>query len=169
MRKLAIAAGMLLAPALFSAPAYAQTKAALTGEELGAVLTGAGLQANVIEDAKTGAPVATARAGAIEFWVRGLDCGGVPKACSTLMFFANFELGREATAADYKTVNAFNDRQVFGRAYLLPAKNLVGVDYVMELQGGVAPSHISANVARWADAMRARPAAQAGMPQKAPA
>jgi hypothetical protein len=146
---------LIAAMSLAATPVFAQTKTALTGEELGAVLTGAGLQANVIEDAKTGAPVATATAGSIEFWVRGLECGGAPKACSTLMFFANFELGREAAAADYKTVNAFNDRQVFGRAYLLPAKNLVGVDYVMELQGGVAPGHISANVARWADVIDA--------------
>ncbi len=155
MNKLVIAAALLLAPALLAGPAVAQTKSALTGEELGAALTGAGLSAQVIEDAKTGAPVATAQAGAIEFWVRGLDCKGAPKACSTLMFFANFELGRAATAADYKAVNAFNDRQVFGRAYLLPAKNLVGVDYVMELQGGVAPDHISANIARWADVIDA--------------
>ncbi len=149
--RLAVAAAFVLA----AAPALAQTKAALTGEDLAAVLTGAGLQADVIEDARTRAPVATAQAGPVQFWVRALDCAGAPKACSTLMFFANFELGREAAAADYKAVNAFNDRQVFGRAYLLPAKNLVGVDYVMELDGGVSPAHISANIARWIDVIDA--------------
>ena len=151
MKRLGIAAAALLA----FAPAHAQIKVALTGEELGSVLSAAGLQANIVEDAKTGAPVATAQAGSIQFWVRALDCAGAPKACSTLMFFANFELGREATPADYKAVNAFNDRQVFGRAYLLPAKNLVGVDYVLELQGGVSPDHISGNIARWTDVIDA--------------
>lgn len=155
VKRFVIAAAMLLAPVLMAAPASAQTKAALTGEELSAVLSAAGLQADVIEDAKTGAPVATAQAGSIQFWVRALDCAGAPKACSTLMFFANFELGRDAGPADYQAVNAFNDRQVFGRAYLLPAKNLVGVDYVMELQGGVSPDHISKNIARWADVIDA--------------
>lgn len=151
MNRLVIAAAAILA----ASSAQAQTKAALTGEELAAVLAAAGLQTEIIEDAKTRAPVATVQAGTIQFWVRALDCAGAPKACSTLMFFANFELGREATAADYKTVNAFNDRQVFGRAYLLPANNLVGVDYVMELEGGVAPAHISQNIARWADVIDA--------------
>lgn len=151
MRRLAIAAAIMVA----AAPAHAQTKAALTGEELGAVLSAAGIEAEIIEDARTGVPVATAQAGQIQFWVRALDCAGAPKACSTLMFFANFELGRDAAPADYQTVNAFNDRQVFGRAYLLPAKNLIGVDYVMELQGGVAPDHISQSIARWADVIDA--------------
>jgi hypothetical protein len=152
MKRLAMAAAILLAA---STAAQAQMKAALTGEELAAVLGAAGLSAEVIEDAKTGAPVATAAAGTITFWVRALDCAGAPKACSTLMFFANFDLGREEAPADYQTVNAFNDRQVFGRAYLIPAKNLVGVDYVMELQGGVAPDHIAANIARWVDVIDA--------------
>jgi hypothetical protein len=152
MKRLAIAAAMLAAA---STAAQAQTKSALTGEELAGVLSAAGLEAQIIEDAKTGAPVATARAGQIEFWVRALDCAGAPKACSTLMFFANFDLGREAAAADYKAVNAFNDRQVFGRAYLLPAKNLVGVDYVIELQGGVSADHIANNIARWTDVIDA--------------
>jgi hypothetical protein len=152
MKRLVAAAAMLL---LTAAPAIAETRAALTGAELGAVLAAAGLRADIVDDAKTGAPVATAQAGSIQFWVRALDCAGAPKACSTLMFFANFELGREARAADFQTVNAFNDRQVFGRAYLLPAKNLVGVDYVMELQGGVTPDHIAKNIARWTDVIDA--------------
>lgn len=155
MKKRAMLAAMGLATTLPGAPVYAQTKAALTGEEIGAVLAAAGLPAEMVEDAKTGAPVATAQAGAIAFWVRGLDCAGAPKACSTLMFFANFELGRDAGPGDFQAVNAFNDRQVFGRAYLIPAKNLVGVDYVIELDGGVSPDHISNNIARWADVIDA--------------
>ncbi len=153
MKRLAIAAAMLLVAT--AAPASAQMKTALTGEELAAVLAAAGIRADIIDDARTGAPVATAQAGTIQFWVRALDCTGAPKACSTLMFFANFDLGRDAAPADYQTVNAFNDRQVFGRAYLIPAKKLVGVDYVMELQGGVAPDHVAQNIARWADVIDA--------------
>ncbi len=152
MKSLAFAA---LAFLLAAAPAAAQVKSALTAEEIGAVLKAAGLEAEVVEDARTGAPVATGRAGSIQFWVRALDCSGAPKACSTLMFFANFELGRDAAPPDYQAVNAFNDKQVFGRAYLLPERNLVGVDYVIELQGGVAPDHISTNVARWMDVIDA--------------
>lgn len=153
--KHAMAAAALLMAAASAAPAAAQTKIALTAAELGAVLEAAGLSAEVTEDAKTRNPVASAQAGTIQFWVRALDCKGAPKACSTLMFFANFDLGREATAKDFQTVNAFNDRQVFGRAYLLRQRNEVGVDYVIELEGGVTPDHISKNIARWADVIDA--------------
>lgn len=153
MRQLAFGAAILLSAAF--APAQAQSRSALTGDELGAVLSAAGLEADIVEDARTGTPVATAQAGSVQFWVRALDCAGDPKACSTLMFFANFDLGRAAGPADYQIVNAFNDRQVFGRAYLLPAKNLVGVDYVLELQGGVSSDHISKSVARWVDVIDA--------------
>ncbi len=135
--------------------AHAQTKSALTGPEIAAVLSAAGLPAEVIEDAKTGSPVASVKAGSVQFWVRALDCAGAPKACSTLMFFANFELGRAATAKDYETVNGFNDRQVFGRAYLLPTRSEVGVDYVIELDGGVTADHVAKNIGRWADVIDA--------------
>ncbi len=150
MAAIALAASMGL-----WAPAVAQSKSALTADELSAVLGAAGLRAEMTEDAQTRNPVAAAQAGSINFWVRALDCKGAPKACSTLMLFANFDLGREATTKDYKTVNAFNDRQVFGRAYLLPQRMQVGVDYVVELDGGVTPDHISRNIARWTDVIDA--------------
>lgn len=145
----------IAAMALSLAPAAAQTKSAVTAAELEAILSEAGFPVAVIEDAQTGAPVAHAQAGNVQFWIRALDCAGAPKACSTLVFFANFDLGRAATAKDYEVVNRFNDSQVFGRAYLLPGRNLVGVDYVIELDGGVSMDHISKNIGRWADVISA--------------
>jgi hypothetical protein len=38
---------------------------------------------------------------------------------------------------------------------LLPARSEVGVDYVIELEGGVAADHISTNIARWVDVIDA--------------
>ncbi len=145
----------IAAIALSLAPAAAQTKSAVTAAELEAILSEAGFPVAVIEDAQTGAPVAHAQAGNVQFWIRALDCAGAPKACSTLVFFANFDLGRAAAARDYEVVNRFNDSQVFGRAYLLPGRNLVGVDYVIELDGGVSMDHISKNIGRWADVISA--------------
>jgi hypothetical protein len=147
----------VLAGALFlAAPALAETKRAVTAAELQAILTDAGFGADVIEDAKTGAPVAHVEtAGGLQFWVRALDCSGAPKSCATLMFFANFELGRGSTAKDFEIVNRFNDSQVFGRAFVLPGRNQVGVDYVIELDGGVTMEHIAANIERWADVVNA--------------
>lgn len=146
---------VLLAAVLSASPAAAQTKSAVTAAELGEILSGAGLAVEVIEDAATRAPVAHVEAGGVQYWVRALDCSGSPKACSTLVFFANFELGRNAAPGDYETINRFNDSQVFGRAYLIPGRNQVGVDYVIELDGGVSMNNITKNISRWADVINA--------------
>lgn len=148
-------AAVLSAVFLAAGPASAQQKSAVTAAELEAILGGAGLSVRVIEDARTGAPVAHVVAGGVQYWVRALDCSGAPKSCSTLVFFANFELGRESTAKDFEIVNRFNDSQVFGRAYIIPGRGQVGVDYVIELDGGVSMENITRNIARWADVINA--------------
>ena len=149
-------AGLALSlAALAATPALAEMKASLTADEIEAALNSAGLGVEMTEDVSTGAPVANAQLGDITFWVRALDCAGAPKACETLMFFANFELGRAPAASDYRIINAFNDSQVFGRAYVIEGENQVGVDYVIELSGGVSADHVAANVSRWADVVAA--------------
>ncbi len=152
VRLIAVAAAAALAA---SSPAFAQSTSAVTAADLQSILNDAGMAATVIEDAATGSPVASGQAGAVQFFVRALDCAGAPKACSTLIFFANFELGRATAAGDYEIVNRFNDSQVFGRAYLIPGRNQVGVDYVVELDGGVSAAHIAGNIGRWADVINA--------------
>jgi len=112
-----------------------------------------GLDVEMTEDAASGAPVARGEVGDIIFWVRGLDCSA--DACATLVFFANFELGRPVADADYRIINSFNDRQVFGRAYLLEGDAMVGVDYVIELDGGVSRENVAGNVSRWTDVVAA--------------
>lgn len=139
----------------FAGAAQASNIDAVTADELEAALSEAGLNPTMLADAASGAPVANGRAGEFNFFVRALDCSGEPMACETLMFFANFELGRAATVADFRTVDDFRDGQVFGRAYVLEDRNAVGVDYVVELGGGVSPDHLSQNIARWADVIAA--------------
>ena len=133
--------------------ALAQTKTGLTAAEIEAALSAAGLSPEMTEDAATGAPVASGTAGEFQFWVRALDCEA--GACSTLMFFANFSLNRPVTPDDYRVLNRFNDSQVFGRAYVLEAKSEIGVDFVIELDGGVSMQTVSNNIARWADVIAA--------------
>lgn len=139
----------------FGATATAQSIGAVTGEELETALAEAGLSPTMLEDASTGAPVGNGKAGDFTFFVRALDCSGTPAACENLMFFANFDLGRTASAQDFRIVNDFNDSQVFGRAYVLEDADQVGVDYVIELGGGVSKDHLSTNISRWADVIGA--------------
>lgn len=131
--------------------ANAQTVGAVTAEELEQALTAANLNPSMMADSATGAPVASGQAGPFSFYVRALSCSGAPAACETLVFFANFKLGRTVTAQDYRIVNGFNESQVFGRAYVIEGTGEVGVDYVIELDGGVTPDHLSQNIGRWAD------------------
>lgn len=138
-----------------AAPALAQSRAALTPDEIEGVLGAAGFPVQMIADAKSGDPVAHVQMENVQYWVRALDCAGAPKACSTLVFFANFELGRDIAGRDYEIVNRFNDSQVFGRAYVIPGRKEVGVDYVVELDGGVSMENVSRNIARWADVIAA--------------
>ncbi len=148
------AAGAAFAMALCGG-AGAQTLNGVTADQLESVLAEAGLNPDMMADSASGAPVAQGKAGQFGFYVRALSCSGAPKNCETLVFFANFELGREVTPADYRVVNGFNDSQVFGRAYVLEGTGEVGVDYVIELNGGVTEEHLSQNIARWADVISA--------------
>ena len=137
------------------AGAFAQSISGVTGEQLKTVLEEAGLSPQIFEDAQTGAPVGSGTAGEFKFFVRALDCGGDPLACENLLFFANFPLGRSATQQDFQIVNGFNESKVFGRAYVLKGGEEVGVDYVIELSGGVSEEHLSDNISRWGDVVAA--------------
>jgi len=150
-----IALGFALGVSLMFAPVAAQTIDAVTADQLEAALDAAGLGPTMTRDAASGAPVATGSAGEFEFNVRAMGCSGQPVACENLVFFANFPIGRAIAADDFRTVNSFNDSQTFGRAYILESRSIVGVDYVIELGGGVTPDHLTENISRWADVISA--------------
>ena len=155
MIKMAKLASVAAASLLFTTGASAQIIDAINGEQLEAALSAAGLNPTMMQDGASGAPVAQGTAGEFQFYVRTLSCSGTPAACENLVFFANFELGRSASQADYRIVNSFNDGQIFGRAYILERQNQVGVDYVIELGGGVTEDHLSENIGRWSDVISA--------------
>lgn len=153
----ALGAGLAIAAAA-GAPAIAQEAAqgtaqemrtALTGEEMRAMLQAAGLPAEMRADGASGNPVVMARSGSVTFLARGLDCSGAPAACVKYVFLANFNLGRTPTQDDWRTINSFNDTEVFGRAYVLENAGQVGVDFVLSLDGGVSEAHLASGVAQW--------------------
>ena len=51
--------------------------------------------------------------------------------CKIVLVFANFWLGRDAVNEDYLKANSYNDRNTWGRAYVLA--NEIGVDYTVDL------------------------------------
>lgn len=142
--------GLAALMALGIAPAAGQTVSdSMSADEIEALLSGAGLSPNLIRDRDTGAPVAMARLGGVTFMVRAMDCEGRPARCSQLLFFANFALERAATDEDYRTVNDFNDSSLEGRAYVLEATDEIGVDFTIDLTGGVTPAHVDSRLSRW--------------------
>lgn len=140
----------LIAVSSISLNANAQLVEKMDADALESAMTAAGLSPEIKLSAD-GSPVATGQAGDFSFYVRGLSCEGSPAACEDIMFFANFDLGRAATEKDYRIVSSYNDSQVFGRAYVLKSGTQVGVDYVIELGGGVSETHVAENIGRWAD------------------
>ena len=121
----------------------------LTADTLEELLSGADMNPDIMADKETGAPVAVGKIGQINFVVRALECDGTPMVCSQLLFFSNFDLGREPTQNDYRIVNDFNDSSVDGRAYVLEETNQIGIDYYIDLTGGVTQAHIASRLSRW--------------------
>lgn len=122
---------------------------AVTAEQLKRMMTEMGLAPTLMTDRATGAPVATGQADGLVFVVRGLDCAGRPSRCSQLLMFGNFELGRAVTDDDYRIVNRFNEQNVNGRAYVLENKRQIGIDYIIDMTGGVTDTHIGNRMGRW--------------------
>lgn len=121
----------------------------LTAQDIERVLEEAGLSPTMTFDADTGAPVATGNADGVIFVVRAVDCEGRPQRCGQLVMFANFDLRRRISDRDFRIVNSFNDGNKNGRAYVLEGSAQIGVDYVIDLTGGVTDQHIKNRLDRW--------------------
>ena len=145
----AAAAGLALAAAA-QAQDSRPVREALTGQQLSNALQTAGLAPTLIKDQATGNPVATGTLpGGLVFVARAMECGGLPKKCGQVVLFANFDVGRELGDADFRIVNAFNEGNLNGRAYVLEDKSQIGVDYMIDLTGGVTDEHVGSKLTRW--------------------
>ncbi|MEM8985575.1 MAG: YbjN domain-containing protein [Pseudomonadota bacterium] len=150
-------AATLIAASIFAATAPAsaqngdQIVGGVTGMELQQILSAAGFSASVASDRSTGAPVIVGQAGQFPFYVRTFGCedDGGQERCDQLLFFANIELDREITEEDYKIVNRYNESKVFGRGYVIEERQAVGVDFAVNLRGGVTISNLADSVSNW--------------------
>ncbi len=127
----------------------AEVSDSMSAADIEQLLSEAGLGGKILEDKGTGAPVALGKMGEISFVVRAMDCGGSPIACKRLLFFANFDLNRDVSDTDFRIVNDFNEAHFDGRAYVIENTNQMGVDYFIDLTGGVTSDHISSRLSRW--------------------
>ena len=68
--------------------------------------------------------------------VRMMRCDET-KACSSVMFFAVFDMVGTPDLAMYEKTNLYNDNYPFGRAFILPGSDdtsySVGIDYSLDL------------------------------------
>lgn len=150
---MALFAGLLLC-AGSAAAEKREVHDTISAEELAAALTAAGLAPTVLTDRATGAPVVTGISDGLVFVVRALECSGLPARCEQLVLFANFDLGRAVTDADFRVVNGFNDSSVHGRAYVLENRRQIGVDFTIDMVGGVTSDHVDERLKRWPELIR---------------
>ena len=146
---LSLALSAMAATSLAAAEDLRPVKETMTAADIERALGEAGLNPTMSVDGNTGAPVATGSTDGVIFIVRAVDCEGEPQRCGQLVLFANFELRREANDEDFRVVNSFNDGNKNGRAYVLEGSDQIGVDYVIDLTGGVTGEHISNRLGRW--------------------
>lgn len=150
MRAMILAAAALAALTGAASADDRDVREALTARQIADALTEAGLSPTMIKDRDTGNPVATGSLdGGLVFVARAMECRGVPKRCAQVVLFANFDLGRQVGADDFEIVNGFNEGNVNGRAYVLEGRDQVGVDYVIDLTGGVTAEHVASKLSRW--------------------
>lgn len=140
------------------AAATAEIISRVTVQEMADLLSGFGWEASVWEDDKEPSDFVQIKFNDYTSWLTLKDCfeGASPK-CSTLLFFANFDLGRRISSGDSEILNKYNDTKVIGRAYFLkkPEQEMdqIGIDFRISLEGGVTREHLTLEARKWEGAI----------------
>ncbi len=148
--KLVVGAALIALSAMAS-PALADSDAVyndLAGSEIVALLDAHGYQASLTTD-EHGDPLVMATADGLKFKVQTYDCNGqAPRRCRTLQFIASFSLGHSATDADRRAMNEYNQKKVYGRAFIDDYDD-AAVDMVVNMTGGVLAANLMDTVGTW--------------------
>lgn len=148
--------GLVLAVALLAGEAAAAAPApssmyeqGITRKELMTVLQSQGLK---VKDATTSENDpwlnATTPKGT-EFYVNMYDCLGTgpdSRRCNNLQFLAQWEMSKDVNLA---VANVYNQKFVFGRAYLSKDGKTFMFDYSVNIKGGVTPTNLKRHVDNW--------------------
>lgn len=84
-----------------------------------------------------------------EFYVNMYDCVGTganSRRCNNLQFLAQWELGKDAGV---DSANVYNQKFVFGRAYLNQEGKMLMFDYSVNIKGGVTKTNLLRHVDNW--------------------
>lgn len=84
-----------------------------------------------------------------EFYVNMYDCEGTgaeARRCSNLQFLAQWELSRNAGV---DLANLYNQKFVFGRAYLSKDGKMFMFDYSVNIKDGVTTANLKRHVDNW--------------------
>jgi Putative bacterial sensory transduction regulator len=84
-----------------------------------------------------------------EFYVNMYDCEGEGPAnrrCNNLQFLAQWELGKQTT---FDTANVYNQKFVFGRAYMAKDGKTFMFDYSVNIRDGVFVANLKRHVDNW--------------------
>jgi len=84
-----------------------------------------------------------------EFAINMFDCKGVgakEQRCNTLQFLSQWELNKQTS---FETANRYNQKFVFGRAYLAADEKTFLFDYSIKLKDGVTVANLKNQVDNW--------------------
>ena len=121
----------------------------VTRTELIALLSSYGL---TVKDATTkdSDPWLSAKtAKGTDFYVNMYDCAGDGadgRRCNNLQFLAQWELTKNASV---DSANTYNQKFVFGRAYLSKDGKMFMFDYSINIKDGVTPANMKRHVDNW--------------------
>lgn len=132
----------------------------VTALEMVDVLRGFGWEAEIIEGDDGASDSVQINFNDYSSWLIFRDClESAPARCSTLLFFANFDLGRRILPSDPEIMNKYNDTKVIGRAYFLEKpeqdSDQIGIDFRISLAGGVTREHLILESRKWEGAINA--------------
>ena len=142
--------GAALACALAFAPAQADDTVYndLSGSEVVALLDAHGYQATLTTD-QYGDPLIMGAADGLKFRVQSYDCNEqAPRRCHSLQFVASFALQHQATPDDFVAMNDYNQKKVYGRAFI-DENGDAAIDMVINLTGGVMAANLMDQVGTW--------------------
>lgn len=146
---IATAAATSGAPAVAPAAAPKVLDQGVSRTELIALLSSYGL---TVKDATTSDsdPWLSAKtAKGTDFYVNMYDCAGDGadgRRCSNLQFLAQWELTKNASV---DSANTYNQKFVFGRAYLSKDGKMFMFDYSINIKDGVTASNMKRHVDNW--------------------